>query len=329
MAERKQTKTSDEIELGQFFELIRRTFTSIFNTFLRFFLYIKRNIYILIGLGVLGIAAGYGLKQISSEELKTEVIVHPNIDSKEYLYDVVSEIQANIRAGKVSFFDSLGIDIKNLKGSRISVESMGNKNSKLENELKYLELFRGLEISGTLTDIVRNEILSRNSLNHKIVFYYSEETQGQQILLKLMDYIDSNPYYSELILTYQENAKSRIEQNSILIKQLDRLIEQHTENIGPNSGQDLEGKIVLDSEEKMNMADLFRLKSSLINDIEAKKIELKKGDSAIKVINIGKPQKVKTPFFGKTLVLLPLIFVGAFFLFSIFKLLNKKAEQLI
>ncbi|MEO0571741.1 MAG: hypothetical protein AAF039_08550 [Bacteroidota bacterium] len=293
------------------------------------FLYIKKNIFILIGLGVLGIAAGYGLKQITSEKMKTEVIVRPNIESKDYLYDVVAEIQANIKAKNESFFKPLNIDIEELKGFKITVESLGDKNNKLEDELKYLELLKGLDISGTVSDVVRNEILSRNSLNHKITFFYKEGTKGNESAQILMDYINSNPYFNELIAVYLKNAENRIKEDRALIGQLDVLIEQYSTNLATEEDQNNDGRIIFENEEQLDIRKLFDLKSELIRDIESKKLELKTRENAIKVINFGKPHEVKVPFFGKILVLLPLVFVGGYFLFSTFKYLDRKAKAIL
>ncbi|MEP5831285.1 MAG: hypothetical protein ABJ300_13495, partial [Maribacter dokdonensis] len=81
---------SDEIDLGQLFQLIGRGFNAVFRWFLRVFLYLKKNLLILIGLVVVGFAIGYGLNQIISKKYKTEVIVKPQLESKNYLYDVVT-----------------------------------------------------------------------------------------------------------------------------------------------------------------------------------------------------------------------------------------------
>lgn len=327
MAE-KSTNTSDEIDLGQLFQMIGNGFNRIFRAFLRFFLFIKKNILILIGLVLLGIAIGFGLKQIISEKMKTEVIVRPNIESKDYLYDVVAEIEANIKSENADFFNTIDIDIKEIKSLDVIVESMGDKNSKLEDELKYLELLKGLELSGSVSDIVRDEILSRNSLNHKITFFYKNEKEGHEGAKKLMEYINSNPYFNELIAVYLSNAKDRIEKNKILINQLDELIAQYASNMASDESAQTGGRIILDNEEQIDIPALFELKNELIQDIEAKNVELKTRENAIKVINFGKPQKVKTPFFSKILVLLPLLFIGGFFSWAILTYLNRKATEL-
>ena len=78
--------SSDEIDLGQLFQLIGNGFNAIFNWFLRVFLYLKRNLLLLIVLVVIGLAIGYGLNQIISEKYKSEVIVKPQLESTSKRY---------------------------------------------------------------------------------------------------------------------------------------------------------------------------------------------------------------------------------------------------
>ena len=75
----KETTSNDEIDLGQLFNIIGKGFTNLFKSFLRLFLYIKRN---LIKLGILvlvGLLVGFGLNQIIIKKQKIEVIVKPNL----------------------------------------------------------------------------------------------------------------------------------------------------------------------------------------------------------------------------------------------------------
>ena len=243
---------------------------------------------------------------------------------------MVAEIGANIKAKDTSFFNPLGIDINNLNGFEIQIESMGNKKGKLEDELKYLELLKGLDISRSYADVVRDEILSRNSLNHKITIFFKEGTEGFESAEKLMMYINSNPYFNELIEVYIKNATDRIQNNTDLIAQLDKLIGQYSVNLAnQENGASSPNRIILDGEEEIDIRALFDLKNDLIRDIETKKVELKTRENAIKIINFGRPQEVIIPFFGKTLVLLPLLFIGAFLLLSILKYLDKKSQELL
>ncbi len=91
----------------------------------------------------------------------------------------------------------------------------------------------------------------------------------------------------------------------------------------------LNERIVLDNQEQVNIADLFEYKNRLIRDIETKKLELEENVNPVSIINFGRPQIVQKSFFGKSIVLIPLVFVSMFFLVSLLRYLNKKSSEII
>ena len=322
------TSSNDEIDLGQLFQMIGRGFNRIFRGLLSVFLYFKRNAIILVVLAILGALTGFGLNQIVSKKMKSEVIVSPNLESKNYLYDVVAELQANIIAKDTVFFKSLGIDVQKLKDFEIEVAPVSGANKKnLETEMKYLELLQSFENSGSISDIVRAEILDKSSLDQRITFFYKDPVLGDKYARIFMDYINSNTYYKEIVKTYTENAQDRIKQNDSLVQQINTLIANYSSKmLSENTAT--EGRIVLDNEQQLNVPELFTLKNELIRDTESKKLELERRKDAITIINFGKPQKISKPLYKKNIFLFPLIYIGIFFLFSFLRYLNKKALEM-
>lgn len=325
----KNTNSTDEIDLGQLLQMIGKGFGRLFRAFLRLFLYLKKNAIVLIGLTVLGVAIAFGLKQIVSDEMKTEVIVKPNLESHNYLYEVVDEIQSNIKAKDTLFFRDLGIQVENLNGFKVTVESLGDAVNS-EKSTEYLELLKEFEGSSeAISDIIRAEVLSKSTLiNHKISFFYKNPVVGQKYAEILMAYINSNEHFIGLININNENAKERIQKNTELVDQVDGLIASYAKKLAQNDEAISDGKISFNNEEKLDITGLFELKNTLIKDIENKKVELITRNEAIKIINFGKPQKVQKAFFGKEIVMIPLVFIGLFFLVSVLIYLNKKATAM-
>ncbi len=323
----KSHNSSDEIDLGQLFQLIGRVFNAIFRFVLRVFLYLKKNIFILIGLVVIGLAIGYGLNRIVSKRLKTEVIVKPQLESKNYLYDVIEEIQSNIGAKDTVFFNTIGIDNIDFSGLEISVNRVVEEGA-TETDMQYLELLQSFENTDAIADIVRAELENKSSFNHRITIYYKNRTFGEVFAQKMMDYINSNTYFDEVLVISRNNAKSRIEQNQTLLKQVDEIITNYTNNLASKNNQASSDRIILDNQEQVNIADLFQYKNILIRDIETKKLELVEQTKPISVINFGKPQEVQKSFFGKNVVLIPLLLIGLFFMFSAFRYLDKKSLEI-
>ncbi len=321
-----KTNASDEIDLGQLFNIFRIWLKNLFSAFLEAYGFLRKNIFILAGLIVVGLIIGYGLNQIITKKLKTEIIVKPNLESKNYLYDVVNEIQSNIEAEDTEFFGNLGIDANNLKRFEVIIEPVVVKTKNMEEEMKYLELLQNFENTGIISDIVREEILDKSSLNQRITFFYKNKLIGQDYANKLMDYINSNDYYNGLVEVQRANAKNRIEEDEILLKQVDGIIENYSKNMAQENTLSVNETFVLDNQERVNITGLFELKNTLIQDIEHKNMELKKNTEAIKVINFGNTQQVQKSFFGKNIVIIPVILVGLFFVISTIRHLNKLAD---
>ena len=319
---------SDEIDLGQLFQLLGRGFNAIFRWFLRVFLYFKKNIFILIGLLILGLAIGYGLNQIISKKYKTEVIVKPQIESKNYLYDVINEIQSNIKSKDTVFFKSIGIDNIDFNGLNVvitRVAEVGNS----ESDIQYLELLQSFENTDAIADIVRAELENKSSFNHRITFYYKNSNFGKEFSEKILTYINTNKYFNNLLEVYRSNAKGRIVEDEKLLKQVDEIITNYTNGLVNEANNTITERIVLDNQEQVNIADIFEYKTGLIRDIEVKKLELQERLVPVSIINMGQPQVEQKSFFGKSIVLIPIIFISVFFILSALVYLNKKSKSFI
>jgi len=318
---------SDEIDLGQLFQLIGRGFNAVFRWVLRVFLYLKKNIFILIALVVLGLAIGYALNRIISKKLKTEVIVKPQIESKNYLYDVIDEIQSNIDAKDSLFFKGIGIEDIDFNGLEVTIGRVIEEGSS-ESDIKYLELLQSFENIDAISDIVRAELQNKSSFNHRITFYYKNAQFGKNFTNKVLAYINTNTYFTELITVYRDNAQNRIKENENLLKQVDDIIVNYTSGLAAKGKTTVGERIVLDNQEQVSIADIFEYKTELIRDIESKKLELAQKIEPVSVINLGQPQVVHKSFFGKNVVLIPIVFILIFFMISILIFLNKKSKSL-
>ena len=322
--------SSEEIDLGQLLKMMKRGLDTMFTAFLKLFLYLKKNFIILSILVVIGVIAVLVLNQFVPEKLKTEVIVKPNFESKNYLYDVVQEIDANIQERDTLFFKNLGINIKDLNGFSVTIEPIEEKSdkAKLENDLKFLELLQKFQGDGLVLDVFRAEILKKSAFTHRITFFYKDALKGDITVKKFVEYINTNKYFNDLKKIYTENAISKIKSNEALIVQIDELITNYTKNLGESSGRTSEGTLVLDNEKSLDIPGLLNLKNGLIKEIERKKLELVEQQDVINIINLGKSQQVTSTFFSKRIVAIPTYFVLTFFLVSFIGYLNKKSNEL-
>ena len=326
------TSTNEEIDLGQLFQMFRKGLDRIFRAVLRIFLYLKKNAIILGTLILLGLAIGYLLTMFVDKKLKSEVIVMPNFESKEYLYDVVDEIQAKVLSKDTLFFNSLGIDVNKLRGFEMTIQPVESEDfdaEKLKESNEYLDILQNYKDNDFVLDVVRSEILKKTVLTHRITFTHKNALMGESYVSKILAYINDNPYYRQIREVTLQNAKVRIAKNEELIEQVDELVTNFNKQLSASeSTSGKEGVILFDKERSLDVPGLLGLKNRLVKEIEKKQMELVEQKDAINIINLGKTQVVKKQFLNKSLLLLPLILVGLFLFWSLLKFLNRKSKEL-
>lgn len=335
MADQRPTtgSTSDEIDLGQLFQMFKRGLQRLFRGILRVFLYLKKNAVKLIILITVGIAIGILLNLLVDKKLKSEVIVMPNFESKDYLYDAVEEIQANVISKDTLFFKNMGIDVNELRGFEVSIEPIESEEEtdieKLKENNNYLEILQNFKDDDFVLDVIKSEILKKTVLTHRITFSHKNPDRGEEYVSKILAYINENPYFKEVRNVAMQNATMRIEKNEELITQIDKLIVSFNQQLTASDSMDgKEGLVLFDKERFLDVPGLLRLKNNLVEEIGLKQMDLIEQKEAITILNLGKTQVVKKQFLNKSLTWLPAILVGLFFAWSLLLFLNRKSKEL-
>lgn len=326
-------ESSDEIDLGQLFQLIRKGFNRLGNFVLRIFLYLKKNAINLGALLILGLAIGVLLKAFGDKRLKSEVIVKPNFDSTDYVYDAVEEIQSKINNKDTLFFKSLEMDVNGLKDFEITItpiEKGDQDKDKLKENNDYLDILQNYKDNDFVLEAVKSEVLKKANLTHRITFSHRNPIKGEEYVGKLMGYINSNPYFNELRKVYNENALKKVEENKALIKQIDDLVGNYTKQLSENNNTIGQERLVFfDKEKPLDVPNLLALKNLLIRENEKKQVEVVERREPVSIINFGKTQVVKKQFLNKSIIYIPAILIGTFFLWSFISYLNRKSKKLI
>jgi len=331
--EKNSTLPSDEIDLGKLLQLLRKGLKRLFVIILRFFLFFKRNAIKLGTLIFIGLAIGLLLNTFVKRKLKIDIIVKPNFESKDYLYDVVDEIQANLSSRDTLFFNSIGLDVNELKGFDINVEPIEEielDEKKGKEDIDYLELLEKYQENDFVLDIVKSEIGKKVALTHRITITYKNQAEGASYARKLIDYINSNPYFSELRKVSVKNASFRIAKNQEQIEQIDALILNYTNEFSEqNSSIDKEGVVFFENQKTVDATGLLSLKNKLVEEIEKKQLEVSEQNNPISIINFGKTQAMSHPILKNGILLFPGILLFLFFLWSFLRFVDRKAKELL
>ncbi|WP_088339984.1 hypothetical protein [Robiginitalea sediminis] len=321
--------TTEGVDLQQLAALIRGGLDSIFNGVLKGFVYLKKRAVFLAILIVAGIAAGWGLSQWKGKEYKVEVIVQPNMKSKNYLYDAVAEMEANLNSGNQAFFASAGVETQPLPELSVEIGPVSQDTETLRNKdyLKYLELLDRFKEDATIREVIQEEILEKSALNHRLTFTFEDPEMGPYVVEKLVAYINSNPYFSQLIGRSRENSMDRIASNEALIVQIDSLLNNYTEELGRASAL-ASGQLLLDAGQAMDPASLIQIKSGLQRDNEMLRYNLVRETSPVEILNFGKVQPVRKSLTESYLFQIPLLLLLLFFAGDFLRYINSKAREL-
>ncbi|MDC0008107.1 hypothetical protein OAE12_00180 [bacterium] len=325
-----ETKPSDEIDLGQLLLLIKKGFKGLGNVVLLIFLFFKRNLFILLGLVLLGVGISFGLNNLLSKKWKTEVIVRPNFESTDYLEDVVAEIKANLKTKNESFFKTLGVKLEDTKGFDLELETISDEelesDDKMKEQMSYLEALNNFKDEGFVKDILRSELTEKSILSYKLSFHYVDFNTGPDVVNKIVEYINTNEYFNKIKEVYLFNAKARIANNTELIKQINNVIATYSNSLKSDNSNADKGFYV--DKEPLNVSSLLSLKANLLKDIEEKNLELKQQSSVVNIINQGASQEVIKPFFDDRMFKIPLVLVLGFLFYRFVRYLNIKAKEI-
>lgn len=323
--------TSDDIDLAQLIQMFKQAFKSLGTLVLRIFLFIKKNLFILGGLVLLGLGISFGLNQLTSKNLKSEVIVRPNFDSKNYLEDVVEEIQTNLTSKDKTFFETIGINSEDLEGFRLELEPIAEDETQSEekmlNQLQYLQTLNNFKGEAFVKDILRSELTEKSVVNYKLIFQYVNAEKGPAIADKILGYINANQYFNSIKEVYANSARARIDNNKKLIQQIDEVVTNYSNSLKANSGSTNSTASFLEKE-PVNVSSLLSLKNRFVEVIEQKQLELKQQSNVISILNYGKTQEVKTKLVENRFFMIPMILVLGFLAYCFIRYLNAKSKEI-
>lgn len=317
---------TDDIDLGGVFKLFNEIGQSFFRGILGVFLFFKRNLIGLLVVIILGVAIGYGLDKLVPPKYALDVILSPNLDSRNYMYSAVQEARSNLKSKDSAFFAAIELNASDLEGLDFQLSTIPEENGpKTNQDMKYLQLLQDFGGGTEALEIIRAELRRHTPLEFLLRFEFRDPVKGTQVAEGIVDYINENPYYSELVKTVRANAQERIAFSDSLLLETDELLRNFNQKM-LRSDSEGSARLILDREQDLNISELLELKRGLQRDIETKKIELSKVQSGITVVNFGRAHRVEKSLLERRMVLIPVLLLSLFMFFRLLQYLNKKAS---
>ena len=217
-----QHNSSEEVDLGYLFKSIGSVFKSLVKLLFLVLVFFRKYFLLIIGVIIVGIILGYFLDRNSVNVYENRLIVIPNFESVEYLYDKTDELNFKIQSG-----DSLYL--KEIFGEnytvvrKIEIEPIVDIYNFTTKSRENIDVFRILFENQDMKEFVDDMTTSKQYKYQKLkVFILGKESEKP--LADLIKFYNENMHFTQYKEAYVENTTERLLETEKMIKQSDSVI---------------------------------------------------------------------------------------------------------
>lgn len=316
-----QNSQDQEIDLSQISKKISGFIDSIGVAIFKGIKFVIKNIIIIALLFVAGIAIGYFIDKNNNSHV-SQIIVRPNFGCVENLYAKVDLLQSRIALGDTAFLKQIGlkntqtiinvevepvVDIYNFVSSNAPIATNAQNTQNFE-------VVKLLAEDGDINKVIKDELTSKNYSQHIIKISSDGITNASEINA-LVAFINDMPHYQSIRKITVENISIKMKENQIFIDQINGLLNQFSNNSANSQKSD---KLVYYNENSQ-LNDIINSKNGFITEIGQQKVDLITFQQVVKVQSTVLNQKNLKGINGKMMLILPILFVIIFLIFSFFR----------
>lgn len=313
-----QQNSSEEVDLSYMFKSIGGFFKRLVKLLFLVLSFFRKNIIIIIILILVGFGSGYYIDSNSKPIYQNELIVIPNFESTDYLYENVKAFNLKKQAKDSIFFKSF-LDEDYQDFIKIEIEPIIDVYTFISDKKENIETFKILYDDKDPDEFLKDNTISKYYKYHKISIV-CKGNNSEIISNKILDYFNSNSHFK----LYQEvglrDTEIQISQNEKMISQIDSILKAVSENTDKRQAQSVYISTQSDLYQMINtkqalLNNRIKLQTKFIDQHEI--IKLVSGiyntkESGIKAL----PNKIKIPIY--------LLFIFSGFSFLIFLYKNLK-----
>ena len=321
-----------EIDLSQIGKSISKVFQNVINKCFDLLFFIQKKIIIVAALFVLGVGLGIYLDKNSSK-YSSEIVVTPNLGGVDYLYSKIELIDSKLKEEDNLFLKQIGIkNTKNILSIKIEpvidIYTFVNTNTAIAGNAQNTQNFELMKLFAENEDInkvIKDKITSKNYPNHKITIVTLDKTVDNEVINPILKYLNSDNYLNKLLGITKDNTLIKMKKNEEQILQIDKLINQISENLSNTKNN----SSLIYNNENNELNALFALKNSLLNEIANQKIQIENFKVYVKDLSITTNIVDAKVTNNKMKLILPFLFVFLYLLGYWFSQLYKKQRQRI
>tara|TARA_B110000114_G_C15077945_1_gene392696 strand:+ start:19 stop:993 length:975 start_codon:yes stop_codon:yes gene_type:complete len=269
MNSQQQPHQTEEIDLGYFFKQISNFFKGIVKLGFMILTFFKKQIIWIALLIIAGAVLGYFMEKNSSPMYQNKVVLIPNFESADYLYNKVAEINFKIKQKDSAF-------IKQFTGENwrrlltIKIEPVPDIYNFITESRERIDVFRIMFENQELSEFVEDVITSRQYKYHKLNFFIGGDDGSDVVIKKIIAFLNDNEHYKKYQEVGQQNTALRINEANKMIKQIDDILTAFA--LIPESGSNNRPL----KNENSAMYDIAEYKQVLL--LDKLKLEMKQKD---------------------------------------------------
>lgn len=316
-------QTSEEIDLGYLFRKIGGLFRTCVKLLFEVIAFLIKFKFIVIAILLIGFGYGYYKDKTSLKAYQNEVLVIPNVESVDYLYDKVEALNAKVQIGDAVYLKKI-LDTNYRYFRKVEVEPIVDIYNFVSKSRENIDIFRILFQNQDVSEYMEDLTNSKYYKYHRLNFTVVGKENSEFVVQRLLRYINDNSHYKNYLELGRANTDLQIKEYGVMIAQIDTILKA-AGTIAQNGGSSVY------INENAQLFDLVEKKQELLN--KKLMLDMRKNDEValIKEVSanyniVGEkgfriPSKIKTPLFWLFL------FSMVFFVRYVYKKLQRIAEQ--
>ncbi len=306
-----ETNSSHETDISDVFNWAKRGKNNFFLGIDSFVKFLRRNIFWLLGLIVIGFILGYVVDKIASKKYESSLIIRANQNSTEYVYNFIEVFNEKLR--DTTYLKENGF--KKHEIDKIKIEPIVNFNDLLEKyKSKNIALLETLLENASAKDILESEFFRSDYMFHKVTMDLGKTADSGSVK-RFISLIDNNPYFKELTTIARAHNDRTLKSYNQILAQIDSTVANYNKQSMQTSNTQ---GVTFSNDQRNFINDLLVNKKVTLIEMERFKIDSVSLQKPLLLVNDPLLVK-KSTILNKMKVLLPVIFVVLFIIIAYFK----------
>ena len=227
--------SSEEIDLGYLFRKSNDFLKSIVRSFFLIIAFFKRHAIVLIIIIAVGVAFGFYKDYNAVEVYNNKLIIIPNFQSVDYLYDKVDAINSKIKIGDSVYLKSIvGKQYRELKSIKLEpIVDIYNFLSNKDN--RNFDVFRALTEKKDISEFLEDMSTSKYYKYHSMDILIKGDTSSEKIVKDLIAFLNQNEHFAEYQDIFKNSNQLEISEHYKMLAQVDSLVSSSSAVSGSNA----------------------------------------------------------------------------------------------